>query len=82
MGLLSITQEFSDDPASNVIRQIMALFDSTNPGRTPRDLAGNNARQGFWNGSLPRSRIVEAAEQRGHRVKKTLEIDRFAKTVG
>ena len=36
-----------------------------------------NARQGFWNGSLPPIgyRIVEAAEQHGHRTKKTLEID-------
>jgi site-specific DNA recombinase len=36
-----------------------------------------NARQGFWNGALPPIgyRIVEAAEQRGHRTKKTLEID-------
>jgi site-specific DNA recombinase len=36
-----------------------------------------NAPQGFWNGSLPPIgyRIVEAAEQRGHRIKKILEID-------
>jgi site-specific DNA recombinase len=36
-----------------------------------------NARQGFWNGALPPIgyRIVLAAEQRGHRTKKTLEID-------
>src|SRR5438309_6385037 len=36
-----------------------------------------NARQGFWNGALPPIgyRIVEASEQRGHRTKKTLEID-------
>src|SRR5882757_1162109 len=36
-----------------------------------------NARQGFWNGALPPIgyRIVEAAEQRGHRTKKSLEID-------
>lgn len=36
-----------------------------------------NARQGFWNGALPPIgyRIVEANEQRGHRTKKTLEID-------
>jgi len=35
-----------------------------------------NACQGFWNGALPPIgyRIVEATEQRGHRVKKTLEI--------
>jgi hypothetical protein len=31
----------------------------------------------FWNGALPPIgyRIVEASEQRGHRTKKTLEID-------
>jgi site-specific DNA recombinase len=36
-----------------------------------------NARQGFWNGALPPIgyRILEAPEQRGHRTKKTLEID-------
>ena len=36
-----------------------------------------NARQGFWNGALPPIgyRVVEAAEQRGHRTKKALEID-------
>ena len=36
-----------------------------------------NARQGFWNGALPPIgyRIVEVSEQRGHRTKKTLEID-------
>ena len=35
-----------------------------------------NARQGFWNGALPPIgyRII-AGEQRGHRIKKTLEID-------
>src|SRR5258705_233781 len=33
--------------------------------------------KGFWNGPLPPIgyRIVEASEQRGHRTKKTLEID-------
>jgi hypothetical protein len=42
-----------------------------------------NARQGFWNGALPPIgyRII-AGEQRGHRTKKTLEIDPFqAETV-
>lgn len=36
-----------------------------------------NARQGFWNGALPPIgyRIIDAVEQRGHRTKKTLEID-------
>jgi site-specific DNA recombinase len=65
---------------SNMIRQIMALFDEyqskENAKHTLRAMK-ENARQGFWNGSLPPIgyRIVEAAEQRGHRTKKTLEID-------
>ena len=78
--LVSITQELGDDPMSNMIRQIMALFDEyqskENAKHTLRAMK-ENARQGFWNGALPPIgyRIVEAAEQRGHRTKKTLEID-------
>src|SRR6266849_6815083 len=85
--LASITQELGDDPMSNMIRQIMALFDEyqskENAKHTLRAMK-ENARQGFWNGALPPIgyRIVEAAEQRGHRIKKTLEIDPFqAETV-
>ena len=78
--LISITQELGDDPMSNMIRQIMALFDEyqskENAKHTLRAMK-ENARQGFWNGALPPIgyRIVAAAEQRGHRIKKTLEID-------
>jgi site-specific DNA recombinase len=78
--LVSITQELGDDPMSNMIRQIMALFDEyqskENAKHTLRAMK-ENARQGFWNGALPPIgyRIVEASEQRGHRPKKTLEID-------
>ena len=78
--LVSITQELGDDPMSNMIRQIMALFDEyqskENAKHTLRAMK-ENARQGFWNGALPPIgyRVVEAAEQRGHRTKKTLEID-------
>jgi len=63
-----------------MIRQIMALFDEyqseENAKHTLRAMK-ENARQGFWNGALPPIgyRIVEAAEQRGHRTKKILEID-------
>jgi DNA invertase Pin-like site-specific DNA recombinase len=78
--LVSITQELGDDPMSNMIRQIMALFDEyqskENAKHTLRAMK-ENARQGFWNGALPPIgyRSVEAAEQRGYRTKKTLEID-------
>jgi len=78
--LASITQELGDDPMSNMIRQIMALFDEyqskENAKHTLRAMK-ENARQGFWNGSLAPIgyRIVESSEQRGHRTKKTLEID-------
>ena len=65
---------------SNMIRQIMALFDEyqskENAKHTLRAMK-ENARHGFWNGSLPPIgyRIVEAAEQHGHRTKKILDID-------
>ena len=84
--LVSITQELGDDPMSNMIRQIMALFDEyqskENAKHTLRAMK-ENARQGFWNGALPPIgyRII-AGEQRGQRIKKTLEIDPFqAETV-
>jgi DNA invertase Pin-like site-specific DNA recombinase len=73
--LVSSTQELGDDPMSNMIRQIMALFDEyqskENAKHTLRAMK-ENARQGFWNGALPPIgyRIVEATEQRGHRTKK------------
>ena len=77
--LLSITQEIGDDPVHQMMRQIMALFDEyqskENAKHVMRALK-ENARQGFWNGSLPPIgyRVI-AAEQRGAKVKKKLEID-------
>jgi site-specific DNA recombinase len=78
--LVSITPELGDDPMSNMVRQMMALFNEyqsrENAKHTLRAMK-ENARQGPWNGALPPIgyRIVEAAEQYGHRTKKTLEID-------
>ncbi len=77
--LVSITQEMGDDPMHVMMRQIMALFDEyqskENAKHVMRALK-ENARQGFWNGSLPPIgyRVV-AAEQRGAKIKKKLEID-------
>ncbi|MCO6178343.1 recombinase family protein [Ciceribacter sp. RN22] len=77
--LVSITQEMGDDPMHVMMRQIMALFDEyqskENAKHVMRALK-ENARQGFWNGALPPIgyRVV-AAEQRGSKTKKKLEID-------
>ena len=77
--LVSITQEMGDDPVPVMMRQIMALLDEyqskENAKHVMRALK-ENARQGFWNGSLPPIgyRMV-AAEQRGAKTKKKLEID-------
>ena len=77
--LVSITQEIGDDPMHVMMRQMMALFDeyqSKENGKHTLRAMKENARQGFWNGSRPPIgyRIV-AAEQRGTKVKKRLEID-------
>lgn len=77
--LLSITQKIGDDPMHVMMRQIMALFDQyqskENAKHVMRALK-ENARQGFWNGSLRTIgyRVV-AAEQRVAKTKKKLEID-------
>jgi DNA invertase Pin-like site-specific DNA recombinase len=77
--LVSMTQEFQNDPTGNLIRQILGSFDEyqsrENAKHTLRAMQ-ENARQGFWNGSHPPFgyRTV-AAEKRGPKVKKTLAVD-------
>ena len=84
--LVSITQEMGDDPMHVMMRQIMALFDEYQSKETAKHVLRamrENARQGFWNGSLPPIgyRTV-IAEQRGAKAKKKIEIDPFhAETV-
>lgn len=78
--LVSITQEMGDDPMHVMMRQIMALFDEYQSKENAKHVLRalkENARQGFWNGSLPPIgyRVVAAAEQREAKVKKKLEID-------
>jgi site-specific DNA recombinase len=77
--LVSMTQELGDDPMHVMMRQIMALFDEYQSKENAKHVLRalkENARQGFWNGSLPPIgyRVVEA-ERRGAKVKKKLEID-------
>lgn len=77
--LVSITQILGDDPMSEMMRKIMTLFDeyqSKENGKHTLRAMNENARQGFWNGARPPIgyRAV-AAEQRGAKIKKKLEID-------
>ena len=77
--LISMTQEFGDDPMHVMMRQIMALFDEYQSKENAKHVLRalkENARQGFCNGSRPPFgyRTV-AAEVRGAKVKKKLEID-------
>nr|WP_196108665.1 MULTISPECIES: recombinase family protein [unclassified Ochrobactrum] len=77
--LVSITQEMGDDPMHVMMRQIMALFDEYQSKENAKHVLramNENARQGFWNGARPPIgyRII-AAEQRGSKTKKKLEID-------
>jgi hypothetical protein len=68
-----------DDPMHVMMRQIMALFDEYQSKENAKHVLRalkENARQGFWNGSLPPiGYCVVATEQRGAKVKKKLEID-------
>jgi DNA invertase Pin-like site-specific DNA recombinase len=73
-----------DDPMHVMMRQIMALFDeyqSKECEARPARLK-ENARQGFWNGSLPPIgyRVV-AAEQRGAKTRRSWRSTRYADTV-
>jgi DNA invertase Pin-like site-specific DNA recombinase len=79
VALVSITQEMGDDPVHAMMRQVMALFDEYQSKETAKHVIRalkENARQGFWNGALPPLgyRVV-AAERRGFKIKKKLEID-------
>ena len=77
--VVSITQVLGDDPASEMMRKIMTLFDEYQSKETAKHTLramNENARQGFWNGARPPIgyRVVEA-EQRGTKIKKKLEVD-------
>jgi len=77
--LISMTQELGDDPIHDMMRRIMSLFDEYQSKENAKHVLRalkENARQGFWNGSLPPIgyRVIDA-EQRGSKIKKKLEID-------
>ncbi len=77
--LVSITQDISQDGSGDMFRKFVNVFDEyqsrENAKHVHRAMV-ENARQGFWNGSLPpygyRSVV---AERRGNKEKKVLAID-------
>ncbi|WP_407696352.1 recombinase family protein [Sphingomicrobium arenosum] len=77
--IISITQEFGDDEASDLAMGMLSLFDeyqSRENGKHTKRAMQKNAELGFWNGQTPPLgyRTYEA-ERRGGKSKKKLEID-------
>lgn len=77
--VISITQPSSDDPAGNLIRNVISLFDahqSLENGKHVLRSMKENARQGFYNGSpLPLGYTTEFVERRGSKDKKKIVVD-------
>jgi site-specific DNA recombinase len=77
--VISITQEFADDPTGKLIKAIIASFDeyqSDETAKHTRRTMLENARQGFWNGSTPPFGYqTVVAEQRGQKLKKKLAVN-------
>jgi site-specific DNA recombinase len=78
VALVSMTQDFQDDPTGNLIRQVLGSFDeyqSRENGKHTLRAMQENARQGFWNGSrAPFGYEAVVRERRGHKLKKVLAI--------
>lgn len=77
--VVSVTQPTGSDPAQELMRQIIGVFDeytSRENGKNVSRAMRESAKQGFWNGATPPLgyRIVEA-ERRGTKIKKKLEVD-------
>lgn len=79
VAIHSITQDFGEGTAAHLTRQIMALTDEMNSVENAKHVRRTmleNARQGFWNGSVaPLGYRTVVAELRGQKEKKKLEID-------
>ena len=79
IDVVSVTQPTGDDPAQEMMRQMIGIFDeytSRENGKNVTRAMRESAKQGFWNGATPPLgyRIVEA-ERRGQKIKKKLDND-------
>ena len=79
VDLISATQPSGAEPTQQLVRQIVALFDQHTSVENAKNVTRamrENAKQGFWNGATPPLGYkTVAAEQRGTKIKKVLEID-------
>lgn len=77
--LLSITQDLGEGETADVLRTMVGALDEYQSKETAKHVARSmieNARQGYWNGSrAPFGYRTYAAETRGARIKKKIEID-------
>jgi len=76
---LSATQDIGEGDAADIVSGVVGLFDEFQSKETAKHVSRSmieNARQGFWNGSsAPFGYRTYAAETRGARVKKKIEIE-------
>lgn len=77
--LVSITQDLGEGETADVLRTMVGALDEYQSKETAKHVARSmieNAKQGFWNGaSAPYGYRTYAAETRGARVKKKIEIE-------
>jgi site-specific DNA recombinase len=77
--LISITQDLGDGETADVLRTMVGALDEYQSKETAKHVSRSmieNAKQAFWNGSKPPYGYkTYAAETRGARIKKKLEID-------
>lgn len=79
VAVISMTQVVGEDPSSQLIRQMIGLFDEYSSKENAKQVTRamrENAAQGFWNGATaPLGYTIVAAEQRGQKIKKKLAVD-------
>lgn len=77
--VISMTQVVGEDPSSELVRQMIGLFDEYSSKENAKQVTRamrENAAQGFWNGATsPLGYAIVAAEQRGQKIKKKLAVD-------
>ncbi len=79
VSLLSISQDLGEGETADVLRTVVGALDEYQSKETAKHVARSmieNARQGYWNGArAPFGYRTYAAETRGARIKKKIEID-------